>query len=224
MALSLIGILCVDPETESICLDPLVGSRWLVVKEANADYRALEVDGNGDFHGKIQPILEDDLLDGYMPDQPFFAENMAAPLQRLTVQLKHQKDISEDLRPLLAALYALLKNRSYELNITPGSADLDAILAVTKDFYPANPVFGFVYALASAAIRHRKNLNYDQAIFYYMKAMDLGGEDPNILFNLARVYHELGAEERAVSSLKRALALNPKMKMARQFLDFLTIK
>ena len=55
-----------------------------------------------------------------------------------------------------------------------------------------------------------------------MKALDLDGEDPNVLFNLARVYHEIDMEERAISSLKRALELNPEMEMARQFLDFLT--
>ena len=224
MALSLIGILCVDPETESMRIDPLLGERWLVVKELNADYRALEIDTTDTFYGKVQHVLEDDLLEGYMPDQAFFNAHYAEPLERLSLQIKHGQQLSPDLQPVAAALCALLKNRSYDPDLVPGSADLPQILAMFKDFYPGNPGFGFVYSLASAAIRHRKNLNYDQAVFYYMKAMDIGGEDPNILFNLARVYHELGAEDRAISSLKRALALNPKMKMARQFLDFLTIK
>ncbi len=91
-----------------------------------------------------------------------------------------------------------------------------------RDINPKKPGFGFVYALTSAAIKHRKNKNHDQAIYYYMKAIDLGGEDPSILFNLARVYHEIGSADRAKQTLKRALQLDPTMKMARQFMDFLT--
>lgn len=223
MAFHLLGILTVDPETESLTLDPLTGQYWLAVKESGGDYRALEVDEEGRFFGGVQHILEDDLLEGYMPELAFFKEHLETPTKKLISLLTQKKEqFLPELEPLLAAFTALLRNREYNPGLTPSSDELKGIGAMLKEFEPANPGFSFIYALASAAIRHRKNQNHDQAIFYYMKALDLGGEDPNILFNLARVYHELGAEERAKSSLARALELNPKMKMAQQFLDFLT--
>jgi len=224
MTFSLIGVLTVDPETESLTLDPLTGQYWLVVKESGADYRALEIDDQGNFLGKVQHVLEDDLLEGYMPELAFFKQHLETPVVKLGSLLTQKKEeFLPALEPLLAALTALVRNKEYNSGFTPNSDELKTMRTMLKEFEPTNPGFGFVYALASAAIRHRKNENFDQAIFYYMKALDLGGEDPNILFNLARVYHELGAEERAMASLARALDINPKMKMAQQFLDFLTL-
>ena len=223
MAFSLIGVLTVDPETESISNLPLTGQYWLVLKNSDSDYRALEMDENGKFTGSVQHIQEDDLLEGYMPDTAFFKKHFQEPVKKLMALLSHKKEaFLPELEPLLAALTALIRNQPINPGLAPNANELKTLGFALKDFDPVNPNFVFIYSLVNSAIRHRKNQNYDQAVFYYMKALDLDGEDPNVLFNLARVYHEIDMEERAISSLKRALELNPEMEMARQFLDFLT--
>ena len=223
MAFSFIGALTVDPETESISLSPLTGQYWLVLKDSTSGYRALETGENGNFLGDVQHILEDDLFEGCIPDSAFFNEHFKEPVKKLMDLFSHKEKPSlPELEPLLAALTALIRDQPLSSGLAPSASELKTLGFALKDFDLANPDFAFIYSLVNSAIRHRKNQNYDQAVFYYMKALDLDGEDPSVLFNLARVYHETNMEERAISSLKRALELKPDMEMARQFLDFLT--
>ncbi|MBQ4133384.1 MAG: tetratricopeptide repeat protein [Desulfovibrionaceae bacterium] len=216
----LFGLFCSDFKAESLQFSPLHGERWLILKEGEG-YRALEIDWNGAQLGEIQVLIEEDLLECCVPDLDFYAENLAGPLKNLAVCLLQGHEPPSELQPLLNALLSLTRSSSPDtLNPSPQAAQL--IGKMLKQFLSASPERRFVATLTEAAIGHRKNQNHDQAIFYYLKAMDFGGENPGILFNLARVYHEIGADERAISTLKQALVLNPEMKMARQFLKFLT--
>ena len=92
MAFSLIGVLTVDPETESISNLPLTGQYWLVLKNSDSNYRALETDGDGKFTGSVQHIQEDDLLEGYMPDTAFFKKHFQEPVKKLMALLSHKKE------------------------------------------------------------------------------------------------------------------------------------
>lgn len=225
MPLSLIGILTEDPETESLAPDTLTGQYWLVVKETDTAFRALPLDENGQFFGKVQSITEDDLLEHYMPELALFKEFMETPFKKLIPLLAQaQKNDWGDLAPIINALTALIRKQEYKPNLKPSFEELKTINQMIKDFDLLNPNFAFIFSLASMAILHRKNQNYEQSIFYYIKALDIGGEDPNILFNLARAYYEAGAEGRATATLLHVLELSPEMKMAKQFLDFLTPK
>ena len=76
-------------------------------------------------------------------------------------------------------------------------------------------------ATVDAAITHRRAGNHHQAIFYYRKALEADPENPNIMFNLSRVYHELGGNAEAKDLLERILSVKPDMHVARQYLDFL---
>lgn len=223
MALSLVGILSVDPETETITKGNLKGQYWLVVKETDADYRALGLDAEGTFFGDVQQVSEDDLLEGYMLELAFFKDRLGNPLKKISELLaQKEQSLREDLKPIIAAMTALIQNKEYKIDLKPSQDDLSIMNRMLKDFDSIKPELSFICALASMAILHRKNQNYEQAIFYYLKALDIGGEDPNILFNMARAYHEMGATSRAKNSLERALKLDPKMSMARKFLEFLS--
>lgn len=222
----LLGVLTPDPESTSLSLNLPPGQYWFVARDTNGEYRALEMTENGNFKGDVHHMLEDDVLESYMPDMPFYEMYVADAfntLSRLLLQNKKTNDFPEEAHVLLAALLALVRDSSFDgkQEIVPGP-EIEILRQIFREVSSTSPNFEFVYSLVSAAIKHRKNHNFDQAIFYYMKAMDIGGEDANILFNLARVYHELGALERAKNSLERALALDPSMKMARQYLSYLT--
>lgn len=222
MACNLIGLLSTDPKMEAIYTYPLIGQHWLAIKRNHAEYKTLELSSAGLFQGKIQTISEDDLLEGYEPDIPFYNQHLARPLKILAVHLSREQTVPSNLIPVLAGLSALVYNTAYSQNDLPEASKCTVICKILNDFLSAKPELSFIESLTNAAIIHRKNQNHDQAVYYYMKAMDIGGENPSILFNLARVYHEIGADRRAISSLKRALALNSDFKMARQFLNFLT--
>jgi tetratricopeptide (TPR) repeat protein len=224
MALTLLGVLTVDQDSAALSLNAPEKAYLLTAKDTGGEYRTLQMDEQGEFFGDVQIMLEDDVLEGYLPDFSFFKQHLGESYKALSrLLLYNAGDFPEGLNKLLNALLSL----AHGTKLTPGdhtvsSGDLELVRQMLRDIDPKNPGFEFVYALANAAIQHRKNKNYDQAIYYYMKAIDIGGEDPNILFNLARVYQEIGTVDRAKETLKRALQLDPTMKMARQFLNFLT--
>ena len=224
MALTLLGVLTVDQDSAALSLSAPEKAYLLTVKDTGGEYRTLQMNEQGEFVGDVKIMLEDEVLEGYLPNFSFFKQHLSEPYKALSRLLLHNAgSFPEGLNDLLNALLSL----AHGTRLTPGehtisSGDLDLVRQMLRDIDPKNPSFEFVYALANAAIKHRKNKNHDQAIYYYMKAMDIGGEDPNILFNLARVYHEIGAVDRAKQTLKRALQIDPTMKMARQFMEFLT--
>lgn len=97
--------------------------------------------------------------------------------------------------------------------------DLAREVIIAADFSGAATMFNHI--LVDAAIGHRRAENLHQAIFYYSKALKSDPENPNIMFNLSRVYHELGADAEARAVLEQILSFKPDMHVARQYLDFL---
>jgi tetratricopeptide (TPR) repeat protein len=58
-------------------------------------------------------------------------------------------------------------------------------------------------------------------VSYYSKALEIDGYNDHIMFNLARVYFEMGQLDEARNQLFRALEINPELEMARRFLRYL---
>jgi tetratricopeptide (TPR) repeat protein len=71
-------------------------------------------------------------------------------------------------------------------------------------------------------IRLRKRKDFDTAIAYYRKALELAPGDERLLFNLARALFEKGDLQGCQSSLEEALAKSPDFAEARKFLRYLT--
>jgi len=78
----------------------------------------------------------------------------------------------------------------------------------------------FHISIALAAVRQRKERNYPLAIDFYSRALQIR-EDDHLLFNIARTYYEMKNIDAAKECLTKALALNPDLAVARQFLDFI---
>jgi len=78
----------------------------------------------------------------------------------------------------------------------------------------------FQVSIASAAVRLRKERNYQLAIDFYLRALQIR-EDDHLLFNIARTHYEMKNIDAAKDCLAKALALNPELTIARQFLDFI---
>jgi tetratricopeptide (TPR) repeat protein len=79
----------------------------------------------------------------------------------------------------------------------------------------------FQISISTAAVRLRKDRNYPLAIDFYSRALQVR-EDDHLLFNIARTYYEMKNIEAAKKCLTKALAVNPELAVARQFLDFIS--
>ena len=78
----------------------------------------------------------------------------------------------------------------------------------------------FQIGISLAAVRQRKERNYPLAIDFYSRALEIK-EDDHLFFNIARTYYEMKNIDAAKECLAKALALNPELAVARQFLDFI---
>ena len=76
-------------------------------------------------------------------------------------------------------------------------------------------------AINSFGIHLRKRKDFDTAIAYYRKALELAPDDARLLFNLARALYEKGDTAGCQSTLEQALARDPDFVEARKFLRYL---
>lgn len=76
--------------------------------------------------------------------------------------------------------------------------------------------------LSQRAVALRKSGRAVEALPLAAKAVELRADDEHLLFNLARVHHELGDADAAMAILKRALVINPGFGDAVVFVRFLS--
>jgi tetratricopeptide (TPR) repeat protein len=70
-------------------------------------------------------------------------------------------------------------------------------------------------------IKLRKNGMTDQAVAYYERALELAGQDENLLYNLARAWLEKKDTANCLDFLFKSLAINPHLEPAVKFLIWL---
>jgi len=70
----------------------------------------------------------------------------------------------------------------------------------------------------SFGINLRRNKNYDAALKFYERALELDAMDENVYFNMARAYYAKNALTECTNSLNIALAVNPEFEEASKFL------
>ncbi|MFW5838126.1 MAG: tetratricopeptide repeat protein, partial [Desulfovibrionaceae bacterium] len=73
-------------------------------------------------------------------------------------------------------------------------------------------------------INLRKSGMIDQALDYYLRAVELTNDDDHLHHNIARAYYEKGDLRKCVEHLKKALALNEELEEAKLFWSFLEQK
>ena len=70
----------------------------------------------------------------------------------------------------------------------------------------------------------RKKGQFDYAVAYYTKALEMDPRDEHLRFNLARVHFEKGELETSLNELSRVLEINPDLDVAHKFLTYLKKK
>lgn len=73
-------------------------------------------------------------------------------------------------------------------------------------------------------IQLRKQELYDEAIDYYKQGIQISPNDENLYFNLARAHFEKKGVEQAREAIYKVLAMNPKHKEAKAFLQYMDKK
>ena len=118
---------------------------------------------------------------------------------------------------MLDGLLAVLRGRP---GLVPRAHDVPDLRAMLAGMRQLRMVPDFQNRVAGVAIGLRKRGDYAAAEYYYERALAVSGQEDRILFNLARVYYETGRPQKAADCLRRALAANPGLAVAEQFLRF----
>lgn len=90
---------------------------------------------------------------------------------------------------------------------------LDKLLNIDPDFREEQR-----HKFNEYGINLRKREQFNDAIRYYSKALEVNEGDENLHFNIARAYYDVGQKEQCREHLERALQLYPEMDEAKGFL------
>lgn len=196
---------------------------FLVMTHISEAYPAVALKEDGGFSPDVRILSQDEFLSEFQPAGEVLHTAWSEALEDLRQSLAAGASVrgSAQSANLLEAVHRLCRTA----RDLPGQEaeqpeeDLVREAIAAAQFSGVNTTFNHI--LVEAAISHRRAGNHHQAIFYYDKALKGDPDNPNILFNLSRVYHELGGSNEARAILEQILSINPDMQVARQYLEFL---
>lgn len=168
-------------------------------------------------------VTADAFLDHFLPEPLAFQERLAPAalvLARLLGDVGDNLDqaaLPQAERALYTVILAALGAAGHE---DPTAVQILAALEATAAM-PAGGDDIQKLAINSFGIHLRKRKDFDTAIAYYRKALELAPDDPRLLFNLARALFEKGDTAGCQSALEQALAHDPDFVEARKFLRYL---
>lgn len=196
---------------------------FLIMAHPSENYPTVALKSDGDFTVDAYVLSQDEFLSEFHPSGKALHAAWANALAELQQSLAGNAPSRGSAQSvgLLDAVRRLCRTA----RDLPGPDARRAEEELTREVLAAADFAGtatkFNHILVDAAISHRQAGNLHQAVFYYCKALKSDPENPNIMFNLSRVYHELGADTEARATLKKILSFKPDMQVARQYLDFL---
>jgi len=196
---------------------------WLASQLPSSDICIQPLDPTKLPTGIVTTISSADFFQHYHPEPDCYDESLRPGIKKLSEwmgsvgtpmpQEKPDRETGLFLRSFLAILHG-----ASGMPVQEG--DPDNLRVLTQQAAVMQFFDNFQISIASAAVRQRKERNYPLAIDFYSRALEVK-EDDHLLFNTARTYYEMKNVEAAKNCLMRALALNPELTVARQFLDFL---
>lgn len=172
-----------------------------------------------------------DFLKQYTPEPRYYRIHTVPALETLTRKIKAgeeafaQGDLNEAESQFIKAL--MIDDKSIDANYGLGE-----VYSQTKEYAKLKKVLNTLLGLDEAftmehrqkfnqfGISLRKNGHYDESIRYYEKSLEIVQTDENVYFNMARVYFEKGLNDSCVSSLEKALNINPEFIEAQKFLRY----
>jgi tetratricopeptide (TPR) repeat protein len=94
----------------------------------------------------------------------------------------------------------------------------DEAITYLEDALAQNPALAHLYNQIGMVLRRMKR--FETAERYYLKASEYLGKDPNLFFNLGRVYVDWGKWRKAALAAGGALKLDPNFQEARKLLGY----
>lgn len=200
---------------------------WLVARTPGGDVLTQPLNSQYLPSGFVQNVPEELFLSVYELEIALYDEHLRSIVISLRDKLNGKASLSEmdafspQEEQMLYALLAFIRGRSVK---TVEDSDLLPLRTMLEGMRLSRDlIFEYQKALTGAAINLRKLRQFDKAVTYYTRALQVEGQNDHVLFNLARVYFEMGRNDDARLTLRKALDINPHMEMAQRFLRYLDV-
>lgn len=168
-------------------------------------------------------ISAEEFLAHFLPEPLLYREQLAPAAQVLAEVLRQsetapldQATLSGAERALYTVILSALGSAGHENPPAAVGGVLEAAVAVTSaadDIQKAS--------INAFGIHLRKRRDFETAILFYRKALEMAPTDTRLLFNLARALFEKGDMDACQATLRQALALDPNFVEAQKFLRYL---
>ncbi len=169
-----------------------------------------------------------DLLKAFQDQMTEDAQMDIAEIERRKAEAlgKGEKHLADDERDQAKALFdQLVKEFPGDSNLMAAIADQYLSAGMYKEAYVIlaqalkdDPSAIFLYNRIGIALRKLKD--YETAEKYYKSALELSKKDEYLIFNLGRLYFDMGEWKKMAAAAERALAINPDFKEAAKMLQF----
>ena len=196
---------------------------WLAAQTPTADICVQPLDASNLPTGIVSTICSSEFFRYYIPESDCYDQYIRPGVKKLCAWIgdkgtpmpkeKPDNEMGRFLRSFLSILHG-------EGGMAMREGDPDNLRGLVQQAVDMHFYDHFQISISLAAVRQRKERNYPLAIDFYSRALEVK-EDDHILFNIARTYYEMKNVEAAKECLAKALALNPELTVARQFLDFI---
>ena len=197
---------------------------WLAAQLPTMDICVQPLDASNLPTGVVGSISNAEFFQHYIPESDCYDKHIRPGVQKLAAwigavgtpmpQAKPDQEIGRFLRSFLAILHG-------EAGMAMREGDPDELRLLVLQAADMHFFDHFQISISLAAVRQRKERNYPLAIDFYSRALQIK-EDDHLLFNLARTHYEMKNIAAAKDCLAKALALNPELAVARQFLEFIS--
>ena len=197
---------------------------WLAAQLPTTDICIQPLDPSDLPTGIVSTISNADFFQHYVPESGCYDKHIRPGAKKLAEWLgvagapmpqeKPDNETGRFLRGFLSILHG-------EAGKAMRDGDPDALRILVQQAADMHFFDHFQISISSAAVRQRKERNYPLAIDFYSRALEIRADD-HLLFNLARTHYEMKNIEAAKNCLAKALALNPELAVARQFLEFIS--
>ncbi len=197
---------------------------WLAAQTPGGDICVQPLDADNAPTGIVSHVKNSDFFQNYIPEPECYDEYIRPGIQNLLAWMGPADSPLPSARPnkivdLFYKAFLSILHGERGMALKEGDAeklrDL-ALHAAEMHFFES-----FRVGISTAAVTQRKQKNYPLAIDFYTRALEVK-EDDHLLFNTARTYYEMKDIDSARQCLERALAINPELAVARQFLDFIS--
>jgi len=181
--------------------------------------------------GVKKELATRDFLIQYAPEPRYYTVHTVPALESLAKKLKRGEeafslgDLDEAERQFVKALMI------DDVNVT-ATYGVGKVASEKKDYAKLKRVLGTLLHLDEAfaqeyreqfnsfGITLRKNGNFDEALAFYGRALELNANDDHVHFNMARAFFDKKSVDDCLRHLNLALSIRPDFVEARKFLDF----